>query len=52
MVGTIMPLTSYASGKATTVFQLGFALSKWLWAITSKLFKVNMPKYAIRLIIM
>ena len=39
MVGTIMPLTSYASGKATAIFQLGFALSNLLGAVTSKLFK-------------
>jgi hypothetical protein len=51
MVGTIMPLTSYASSKATTIFQLGFALSNLQGAVTSKLFKVNMPKYVILFII-
>ena len=51
MVGTIMPLTSYASGNATKVFQLGFALSNLLGAIVSKLLNVPLPKFVIVLII-
>jgi MFS family permease len=51
MIGTILPLTSYASDKATIIFQLGFALSNLLGAVTSKLFKVKMPRYAMVIII-
>jgi len=52
MIGTIMPLTSYASGKATKIFQLGFALSNLLGALTSKIFLINMPKFVMIIIIL
>jgi MFS family permease len=52
MIGTIMPLTSYASGKATKAFQLGFALSNLLGALTSKIFQINMPKFVMIIIIL
>jgi hypothetical protein len=51
MIGTILPLTAYASGKATIFFQFGFALSNLLGAVTSKLFEIKMPGYAMVAII-
>jgi len=51
MMGTILPLTAYASGKATIFFQFGFALSNLLGAVTSKLFEIKMPGYAMVAII-
>lgn len=51
MIGTILPLTSYASAKATIVFQLGFALSNLVGAVTSKLTNIIMPTFAMVIII-